>query len=71
MRDESEEGPPTMIPEPRLLQLLSVYGSPARWDKRTFPTKLLIEQHEIAILCQYMLSHYGEERLRRLRARRG
>lgn len=71
MRDDSEEVPLTMIPEPRLRELMNVYGSPARWDKRTIPTKLLIEQHEIATLCAFMLSHLPEERLKRLRARRG
>lgn len=71
MLDDSEAAPLATIPEPRLQLLLSICGSPAHWDKRTIPVKALVEPHEVAILCRYMLSHYGEERLRRLRARRG
>lgn len=71
MRDDSEEEPLVMLSEARLRLLMGIYGSPAHWDRRTIPTKALVEPHEVAALCRYMLVHLDEERLKRMRARRG
>lgn len=71
MRNDSEELPLVTLSEARLRLLMDIYGSPQRWDKRTIPTKALVEPYEVAALCRYMLVRLDEERLKRMRARRG
>lgn len=67
MRDESEEPLLATLSESRLRELLSIYGEPSHWDKRTIPAALLIKSHEVSALCRYMLDRLSTEQLAKLR----